>query len=70
MPIVRDSKVQTFIFAKAVEGLGTVRLPGKRPQNATKYYCLVLLWVQNHFCRVLIVLDGANSFWMGPNNFG
>ena len=60
MPIVRDSKVQTFIFAKAaVECIGTERLPGKWPQNATKYYCLVLLWVQNHFGQVPIVLDGS-----------
>ena len=24
----------------------------------------------NHFGRVPIILDGSNSFWLGPNNFG
>ena len=24
----------------------------------------------NHFCRVLIVLDGSNLFCLGPNRFG
>ena len=24
----------------------------------------------NHFGRVPIILDGSNSFWLGPNHFG
>ena len=24
----------------------------------------------NHFCRVPIILNGSNLFWLGPNHFG
>ena len=32
--------------------------------------CLVLLYVQNYFGQVPIVLDGSNSFRSNPNHFG